>query len=144
MNILNKGKKSIHRLIISVFIIVVILLVLLLVIIKPKKIEPSNNELDSLEKANIELSFLEDQDELASLFERETFLSNNLSSLSPEKEVLGGTFYLTNVYWSDKDSAIIEYEDGHIALRAKVIFAEGLSVDSFEIIPEEIVEDIND
>lgn len=53
----------------------------------------------------------------------EAFLRKNLSELSPEKEVLGGTFYLTNIVWITDRNAIIDYEDGHIALRASVGFS---------------------
>lgn len=55
--------------------------------------------------------------------EFEAFLRLNLSELSPEKEVLGGTFYLTSLAWINDHEAVIDYEDGHIALRAQVSFS---------------------
>ncbi len=48
----------------------------------------------------------------------EKYLKENISDLSPEKEVLGGKFYVTSVSWVDNDSGIVAYEDGHIALIA--------------------------
>jgi hypothetical protein len=69
--------------------------------------------------------------------EREEFLKDNISNLSSEKEVLGGKFYITNISWVDADKALVEYEDGHIALKAEVIFARGLEVASFSILKNE-------
>src|SRR5574344_149715 len=44
------------------------------------------------------------------------FLNETLSTISPEKEVLGGKFYVTNLELSENNSGVVEYEDGHIAL----------------------------
>ena len=41
---------------------------------------------------------------------------------APEKEVLGGKFYITKLTWVGDNSGIVEYEDGHIALRASFDF----------------------
>lgn len=49
----------------------------------------------------------------------ENYLRKNISNLSPEKEVLGGTFYVTKISWQKNREAWLEYEDGHIALRAR-------------------------
>ena len=49
----------------------------------------------------------------------EEFLRANISDISPEKEVLGGKFYITNIEWVNEQTAIVDYEDGHIALRAE-------------------------
>lgn len=43
------------------------------------------------------------------------YLEKNISSLSPEKEVLGGKFYLTNLEFSDNQTAVVSFEDGHNA-----------------------------
>ena len=73
----------------------------------------------------------------------ETYLRANLSALSPEKEVLGGTFYLTSLNWMTDKDAYIEYEDGHIAVKANVGFSFSdeaktqIQNDYFMIIPEE-------
>jgi hypothetical protein len=52
----------------------------------------------------------------------EEYLRENISELSPEKEVLGGNFYVTNIEFVANDSCLVDYEDGHIALRAEVNF----------------------
>lgn len=48
----------------------------------------------------------------------EQYLKENISTISPEKEVLGGKFYITKIDWLENNSGIVEYEDGHIALKA--------------------------
>lgn len=48
----------------------------------------------------------------------EKYVSENISNLSPQKEVLGGNFYVTNITWIEDKLARVEYEDGHIALKA--------------------------
>lgn len=47
----------------------------------------------------------------------EEYIKDNISSLSSEKEVLGGKFYVTKVEAKD-GNGVVEYEDGHIALVA--------------------------
>ncbi|MDP3836830.1 MAG: hypothetical protein Q8Q67_01900 [bacterium] len=77
----------------------------------------------------------------------EAYLRENLSELSPEKEVLGGTFYLTALDWETDREAYVGYEDGHIALNARVGFSMGgadndiVQVDYFNIIPVDQVSD---
>lgn len=46
-----------------------------------------------------------------------SYISKNISALSPEKEVLGGTFYVTNITF-DAGTGTVEYEDGHNAFIA--------------------------
>lgn len=66
------------------------------------------------------------------------YLKKNISTLSPEKEVLGGTFYVTNFTDTGNNSGFVEYEDGHNAYKAKVSYsldAKGVvRVQVFEII----------
>ncbi len=65
------------------------------------------------------------------------YIKDNISELSPEKEVLGGTFYVTNIDFIDHNLAIVEYEDGHIALEAEVMFSienKEVSIKSFKLI----------
>jgi hypothetical protein len=52
----------------------------------------------------------------------EEYLSRNISDISPEKEVLGGKFYITKLILISNDRAEVEYEDGHIALKADFNF----------------------
>ncbi|MFA6416326.1 MAG: hypothetical protein WCW56_02465 [Candidatus Paceibacterota bacterium] len=43
------------------------------------------------------------------------YLEKNISTLSSEKAVLGGKFYLTNLTFRDNQTAVVSYEDGHNA-----------------------------
>ena len=52
----------------------------------------------------------------------EKYLKENISNISPEKEVLGGKFYITKIDWIGNNSGIVEYEDGHILLKASFDF----------------------
>jgi hypothetical protein len=65
------------------------------------------------------------------------YIRENINELSPEKAVLGGTFYVTSIRFIDSYNCIVEYEDGHIALEARVEFsvpAEGeVVIESFTI-----------
>lgn len=50
------------------------------------------------------------------------YINENISTLSPSPEVLGGTFYITNIEFTGNNSGTVEYEDGHIALVADFEF----------------------
>lgn len=80
---------------------------------------PVNEEAPVNEEMPIEEIVYEEADRV--FFEE--FLRSNISDISPEKEVLGGKFYLTNIEWVNDQTAIIEYEDGHIALKAEAELA---------------------
>ena len=66
------------------------------------------------------------------------YLEENISELSPEKEVLGGKFYITSIDFLSDQKLIIEYEDGHIALKAEIDFeyldSENIVIENFEIV----------
>ena len=47
----------------------------------------------------------------------ESYVSQNISELSPVKEVLGGKFYVTQVEVLD-GRGVVSYEDGHMAYTA--------------------------
>jgi len=47
------------------------------------------------------------------------YINKNISELSSKKEVLGGKFYVTNIRFNSPGSITVDYEDGHIALRAQ-------------------------
>jgi hypothetical protein len=74
-----------------------------------------------------------------SLFEN--YLKNNISDLSPIKEPLGGKFYITSIYWQPDRVAVVDYEDGHIALQARVNFGvtytngwpDEVNIEAFEV-----------
>lgn len=50
------------------------------------------------------------------------FVRKHISQLSPIKEVLGGSFYVTDIVFEPDGKALVEYEDGHIALKAAVTY----------------------
>ena len=65
-----------------------------------------------------------------------SYVSQNISSLSPEKAVLGGTFYVTEIR-ADGSEGVVYYEDGHIALVADFTYtvsADGtIDITSFTV-----------
>lgn len=64
------------------------------------------------------------------------YLTQNISELSPQKEVLGGKFYITNVRFTKPGEAFVNYEDGHIALQGTLSYEykdSTVSVLKFEI-----------
>lgn len=68
----------------------------------------------------------------------EDYVRQNISVLSPEKEVLGGTFYVTNIE-AHGGAGTVSYEDGHVAYTADFTYsidAQGRpSVQSFIVRP---------
>jgi hypothetical protein len=65
----------------------------------------------------------------------ETYIRQNISQLSPEPAVLGGTFYVTSVEASDGHGTV-SYEDGHIALTADFVYTVdkyGITISSFAV-----------
>ncbi len=89
------------------------------------------------------MSDLSSKEECQKLMEQrvafENFIKENISNLSPKKEVLGGKFYVTQFVWADDNNGLVDYEDGHIAFKAKFnIFLEGNNpkISFFEIIKE--------
>lgn len=64
------------------------------------------------------------------------YITENISRLSPEPEVLGGTYYVTNVV-SSNGMGVVSYEDGHNAYTADFTYsvnAEGaISIDTFVV-----------
>lgn len=67
----------------------------------------------------------------------DAYIRANVSELSPTPAVLGGTFYVTDIEWEDEDTAIVSYEDGHIALKGRtdiVIGDDGVTVTEFAIV----------
>lgn len=68
------------------------------------------------------------------------YLKENISQLSPEKEVLGGKFYVTKVTIATPGQAEVEYEDGHIALKARFEYSvkqDVVTIEKFEIMNDE-------
>ena len=70
-----------------------------------------------------------------------TYIESNISQLSPEKAVLGGVFYVTKLDFKYPDIVLIEYEDGHIALKAEANFVikneNNVEIINFKLINED-------
>lgn len=67
----------------------------------------------------------------------EAYIRANVSDLSPTPAVLGGTFYVTDIEWQDDDTAIVSYEDGHIALKGRtdiVVSGDAVTTSAFVIV----------
>ncbi len=120
--------------ILSVFLIIIISIFLY---INSKKTEKENENLNTNnnlnEITNTEINKLSEEEQQAVF----NYLQDNISEISPEKEVLGGRFYLTSIDFLNEEEAVIEYEDGHIAFSANIKFeytAEKITINKFEII----------
>lgn len=69
----------------------------------------------------------------------EAYIRANVSELSPTPAILGGTFQVTDIAWQDDDTAIVSYEDGHIALQGRtdiVMNGDDVMVTEFVIIED--------
>jgi hypothetical protein len=66
----------------------------------------------------------------------ESYVTQNISTLSPEPEVLGGTFHVTAIEAAD-GAGVVEYEDGHNAYTADFTYTmsdtEGIEITSFRV-----------
>lgn len=66
----------------------------------------------------------------------ETFVRNNISSLSPDKEVVGGTFYVTD-FQAQGGKGVVSYEDGHVAFTADFTYTVdqngNVNITSFQV-----------
>lgn len=120
-------------------ILIIALIVFLIIINNSVAPTPENNILP--EENNIENNYEDSQENLTKIEKQETvtdYLRANISDLSPEEEVLGGTFYITSVDFLDDNNLIVEYEDGHIALIAEVEYeyldSDNIIINSFNII----------
>lgn len=102
---------------------------------KGKDQAPSANEPTTKEEVNKESENNSSDEERV-----KAFLKENISELSPKKEELGGKFYITDFRFADDQSVEIDYEDGHIAVRARVTYTmdqAGVYVQRFTIIGRE-------
>jgi hypothetical protein len=67
-------------------------------------------------------------------------IRENISDLSPEEAVLGGSFYVTSINFISPTECVVNYEDGHIALTAKAEFtvpaAGEVEIKSFELVED--------
>ncbi len=66
----------------------------------------------------------------------ESYVFQHISELSPEKEVLGGKFYVTGIK-AEGGYGTVNYEDGHIALVADFTYTAddvtGIKITSFVV-----------
>lgn len=74
--------------------------------------------------------------EQGKLMSIESYVTQNISLLSPEKEVLGGTFYVTKIEVEPgEQKGYVEYEDGHNAFSADFTYTaddrSGIEITSF-------------
>lgn len=67
----------------------------------------------------------------------EEYVKNHIHDLSPEREVLGGTFYVTKITFGAPGTAVVAYEDGHIALVADITYtvsgAHDVTITNFNV-----------
>jgi hypothetical protein len=67
----------------------------------------------------------------------ENYFKENISTISPEKETLGGKFYITDLKLNDGTSGVVSYEDGHVAFVADFTYSisseGGVTINSFKI-----------
>ncbi|MDD3711651.1 MAG: hypothetical protein PHP37_03575 [Patescibacteria group bacterium] len=115
---------------------IIIIVAIIISISKPKNIAVED---DISPEENIPEEYVAEEvmdvEKQGAVFE---YLQKNISQLSPEKEVLGGTFYITSIDFINENSLIVGYEDGHIALTAEVeynyIDADNIIINNFNII----------
>lgn len=66
------------------------------------------------------------------------YLRLKINDLSPEKAVMGGRFYVTELELTEPGKGVVSFEDGHIALTALFsyqISGEKVDISSFELLP---------
>lgn len=68
----------------------------------------------------------------------EAYVTQNISALSPIKETMGGTFYVTEIEVEpEENKGKVEYEDGHMAYEAEFTYTSndrtGHTITSFVI-----------
>ncbi len=125
-------------------ILAALLLILIIVLVIASNSSSPISEDGVLPEENGEESSTENGEENLTKIEKQEYvleyLSENISDLSPEKEVLGGTFYITSIDFIDDNKLIIDYEDGHIALTAEVEYeyldSNNIVINNFNIISE--------
>lgn len=78
------------------------------------------------------------------------YIRKNISEISPQKEVLGGKFYITDLQISSDGKGFVEYEDGHILVKATFEYSidksNQIKIFNFKISPQEDLKnkDINE
>lgn len=158
METLNETKKINKGLLLFIFFLIVALLIFLVVFLESG--QNTNNEMGEVSNEQnqgenilvdgelIDEELVSEEPVLPVLEEpstgeaptrlalRQNYLIENISELSPIKEVLGGTFYITGFSWSNENEVSVQYEDGHIALEADVLFDGDIAPSNFVITKE--------
>jgi len=137
-------KKNNKILVVFIFLFVIALLFFLVVFLKlERNLINDETRLSNEQNQNGDVLIEEEVpaeevllEPVSKLVSRQNYLVENISELSPIKEVLGGTFYITEFNWSSEDLAQIKYEDGHIALEAEVSFEDDVAPSNFVITKE--------
>ncbi len=65
------------------------------------------------------------------------YIRANINVLSPVAPVLGGTFFVTDIASNPDGTATVRYEDGHIALTARVrgrMTGDAVLIESFDVL----------
>ncbi len=135
-----------------IFIAAILLLAILAVWLLYEKETEIEESLILPDNLSAEQDNLDGQDNLISPSENiqstvSSYLRNNISSLSYEKPVLGGSWYTTKIEFLQGNKGRVYYEDGHIAREASfsyVIDGDNVAIFNFYIIPEEVAEPITD
>ncbi len=69
------------------------------------------------------------------------FLRDNISEISPKKEVLGGKFTVSKVEFNDGNGGTVTYDDGHVEFKADFVYEidenGNVKISSFEVLPSE-------
>lgn len=105
--------------------LLLILAVILLILLYPSSREGSsieNQVVNEGEEASSS-NFIEPDITSYNHEEIEEYFKNNISALSPEEAVLGGTWYVTSVEFLSDYAANVYYEDGHITRKLFVSFS---------------------
>jgi len=133
-NISNGLKKTI-QIIIKILLLAIILIFIQILLTYFFSTKNTDQTINTLKQNNIPVVQITTNDQKEMIME---YLRNNISKLSPEKEVLGGKFYITNTAFVDNNNLIVDYEDGHIALKARIKFEiddlNNIKILNFEII----------
>lgn len=69
----------------------------------------------------------------------DSILNTEIATLSPDKAVLGGTWRVTKIDWTNASTATVTYEDGHIQRIATAVFVNQngqTALQSFTLQPE--------
>jgi len=130
--------ESMHKHAIAI-VVALALGLLILVVTVTRTHAPTRDEMDTV--SVVQEPAIDRDTSLPASVRVEEYLRENIIALSPEPAVLGGAFYVTEVAFPADGSAVVSYEDGHIALVADVRYEinaeQGVRVTSFVVRSEE-------